>query len=189
MATATSTGYCMRCKATATVTADHDEDGRPATQGTCAVCATKVFKIGAASRSRVSPRLLTCERSQVGGKPWEVESARAQCVTVAGVRNCSSAVRCARAWPAVRSTTRRVCARIVDRERQFCLSLVLTEYHQHPEIRRPRGAVCQERRPATFAAVTRRAAWPTTADLGFVPRRTTQRSHGANKTGPPTEMA
>lgn len=93
----------------------------------------------------MSPRLLTRERSLVGGKPWDVESARApmaSCVTVAGSgiarRPCS-----ARASGRLRSPTHPgVCARstrpamsgIVDRERQFCLSRVLTEYRQRLEI-------------------------------------------------------
>jgi hypothetical protein len=40
----------------------------------------------------------------------------------------------ARAWPASDQRRTGVCARIVDRERQFCLSLVLTEYRQLLEI-------------------------------------------------------
>ena len=53
MATATTTGYCMKCKAQRDM--KHPEqitmkNGRPATQGTCAVCATKIFKIGAATK-------------------------------------------------------------------------------------------------------------------------------------------
>ena len=51
MATATSTGYYMKCKAHREIKDSQQitmKNGRPATQGTCAVCATKVFKIGAA---------------------------------------------------------------------------------------------------------------------------------------------
>ena len=85
----------------------------------------------------MSPRLLTRERSQVGGKRWEVESPAptAPCVTVAGSgiarRPCG-----ARAPGRPQITDAPVCLqrRIVDRERQFCLSLVLTEYRQLLEI-------------------------------------------------------
>jgi hypothetical protein len=41
----------MKCKAHREIKDSHQitmKNGRPATQGTCAVCATKVFKIGAA---------------------------------------------------------------------------------------------------------------------------------------------
>jgi len=53
MATATTTGYCMKCKAERDMKNPEQitmRNGRPATQGTCAVCATKIFKIGAATK-------------------------------------------------------------------------------------------------------------------------------------------
>jgi len=51
MATATSMGYCMKCKAQRDMQNPEQitmKNGRPATQGTCQVCGTKIFKIGAA---------------------------------------------------------------------------------------------------------------------------------------------
>ncbi len=41
--------YCMKCKAKREMKGPKDikmKNGRPATQGTCPVCATKMFKIG-----------------------------------------------------------------------------------------------------------------------------------------------
>jgi hypothetical protein len=50
MTTATSTGYCMKCKAQREIKNAKQitmKNGRPATEGTCPVCSTKIFKIGA----------------------------------------------------------------------------------------------------------------------------------------------
>jgi hypothetical protein len=50
MATATVTGYCMKCKAQREIKNAKQitmKNGRPATEGTCPVCTTKIFKIGA----------------------------------------------------------------------------------------------------------------------------------------------
>ena len=47
---ATATGYCMKCKASREITNAKPitmKNGRPATEGTCPVCSTKMFKIGA----------------------------------------------------------------------------------------------------------------------------------------------
>ncbi len=50
-APAAATGYCMKCKTqremknTKQITM---KNGRPATEGTCPVCSTRMFKIGAA---------------------------------------------------------------------------------------------------------------------------------------------
>ncbi|MBI4329545.1 MAG: hypothetical protein HY685_06745 [Chloroflexi bacterium] len=41
--------YCMHCRKMRTIKSPSKitmKNGRPATQGTCAVCGTKVFKIG-----------------------------------------------------------------------------------------------------------------------------------------------
>jgi len=49
MATATSMGYCMKCKTQREIKNPEQitmKNGRPATQGTCPVCGTKIFKIG-----------------------------------------------------------------------------------------------------------------------------------------------
>ena len=44
-------GYCMKCKEKREIKdaqAVTMKNGKPATQGTCSVCGTKIFKIGAA---------------------------------------------------------------------------------------------------------------------------------------------
>ena len=45
-----ATGYCMKCKTTREITNSKPitmKNGRPATEGTCPVCSTRMFKIGA----------------------------------------------------------------------------------------------------------------------------------------------
>jgi hypothetical protein len=45
------TGYCMKCKASRDIKdpqAVTMKNGKPATQGTCPVCGTKIYKIGKA---------------------------------------------------------------------------------------------------------------------------------------------
>ncbi|MDO8670611.1 MAG: DUF5679 domain-containing protein [Dehalococcoidia bacterium] len=42
--------YCVKCKAKREITAPKQvtlKNGRPATEGTCPVCSTKLFRIGA----------------------------------------------------------------------------------------------------------------------------------------------
>jgi len=42
-------GYCVKCKAKKDIVDPKDitmKNGRPATQGTCPTCNTKIFKIG-----------------------------------------------------------------------------------------------------------------------------------------------
>src|SRR5204863_9364305 len=49
-APATATGYCMKCKTQREIKNAKPitmKNGRPATEGTCSVCSTKMFKIGA----------------------------------------------------------------------------------------------------------------------------------------------
>jgi hypothetical protein len=49
-APATATGYCMKCKTQREIKNPKQitmKNGRPATEGTCSVCSTKMFKIGA----------------------------------------------------------------------------------------------------------------------------------------------
>jgi hypothetical protein len=46
----TVTGYCMKCKTQREINNAKQitmKNGRPATEGTCAVCSTRMFKIGA----------------------------------------------------------------------------------------------------------------------------------------------
>ena len=48
--TAQAAGYCMKCKATREITNPKlitMKNGRPAIEGTCPVCSTRMFKIGA----------------------------------------------------------------------------------------------------------------------------------------------
>jgi hypothetical protein len=47
---AVATGYCVKCKASREIKDAQQvtmKNGRPATQGVCPVCGTKIFKIGA----------------------------------------------------------------------------------------------------------------------------------------------
>ena len=49
-ATAKTTAYCMKCKTPREMTDAKPitmKNGRPATEGTCPVCSTRMFKIGA----------------------------------------------------------------------------------------------------------------------------------------------
>ena len=51
MAAATSIGYCMKCKAQREIQDPKQitmKNGRLATDGSCQVCGTRIFKIGAA---------------------------------------------------------------------------------------------------------------------------------------------
>lgn len=45
-----ASGYCVKCKAPREILDPHQitmKNGRPATEGRCPVCGTRVFKIGA----------------------------------------------------------------------------------------------------------------------------------------------
>ncbi len=45
-----ATGYCMKCKTQREIQNSKQitmKNGRPATEGSCPVCGTKIFKIGA----------------------------------------------------------------------------------------------------------------------------------------------
>ena len=49
---ALATGYCVKCKASREIKDAQQitmKNGRPATQGVCPVCGTKIFKIGAST--------------------------------------------------------------------------------------------------------------------------------------------
>ena len=49
---AVASGYCVKCKASREIKDAKQitmKNGRPATQGTCPVCGTKIFKIGAST--------------------------------------------------------------------------------------------------------------------------------------------
>jgi Domain of unknown function (DUF5679) len=50
MESTVATGYCMKCKAQREIKNAKQitmKNGRPATEGACPVCGTKIFKIGA----------------------------------------------------------------------------------------------------------------------------------------------
>lgn len=45
-----ATAYCVKCKASREIVDPHQitmKNGRPATEGRCPVCGTRIFKIGA----------------------------------------------------------------------------------------------------------------------------------------------
>ena len=47
-------GYCVKCKSKREMKDEKQvtmKNGRPATQGTCSVCGTKMFKIGGIKKS------------------------------------------------------------------------------------------------------------------------------------------
>ena len=47
-------GYCVKCKSKREMNDEKQvtmKNGRPATQGTCSVCSTKMFKIGGIKKS------------------------------------------------------------------------------------------------------------------------------------------
>jgi hypothetical protein len=49
-----ASGYCVKCKATREIKDAKQitmKNGRPATQGICPVCGTKIFKIGAPGKA------------------------------------------------------------------------------------------------------------------------------------------
>ena len=48
-------GYCVKCKAKREMKDEREvtmKNGRPATQGICTVCNTKMFKIGGSKKSK-----------------------------------------------------------------------------------------------------------------------------------------
>jgi DNA-directed RNA polymerase subunit RPC12/RpoP len=48
-----ATGYCMKCKAQREIKNAKQitmKNGRPATEGACPTCGTKIFKIGAGTK-------------------------------------------------------------------------------------------------------------------------------------------
>jgi hypothetical protein len=53
-----ATGYCVKCKASREIKDPKQitmKNGRPATQGTCPVCGTRIFKIGAPDAAAARP--------------------------------------------------------------------------------------------------------------------------------------
>jgi hypothetical protein len=53
-----ATGYCVKCKASREIRDPKQitmKNGRPATQGICPVCGTRIFKIGALEPAAAAP--------------------------------------------------------------------------------------------------------------------------------------
>lgn len=53
-----ATGYCVKCKASREIKDPKQitmKNGRPATQGICPVCSTRIFKIGAPDAAAARP--------------------------------------------------------------------------------------------------------------------------------------
>ena len=53
-----ASGYCVKCKASRDIRDPKQitmKNGRPATQGTCPVCGTRIFKIGALEPAVATP--------------------------------------------------------------------------------------------------------------------------------------
>jgi len=50
-----ATGYCMKCKTQREIQNSKQitmKNGRPSTEGSCPVCGTKIFKIGAGAATK-----------------------------------------------------------------------------------------------------------------------------------------
>ena len=63
-------GYCVKCKAKRQIKGETQvvmKNGRPATKGTCAVCGTKMFKIGGGPSKAVKGK--TKSKSKAKPKP------------------------------------------------------------------------------------------------------------------------
>jgi hypothetical protein len=63
-------GYCVKCKAKRQIKGETQvvmKNGRPATKGTCAVCGTKMFKIGGGPSKAVKGK--TKPKSKAKAKP------------------------------------------------------------------------------------------------------------------------
>jgi hypothetical protein len=63
-------GYCVKCKAKRQIKGETQvvmKNGRPATKGTCAVCGTKMFRIGGGPSKAVKGK--TKPKSKAKAKP------------------------------------------------------------------------------------------------------------------------
>ena len=63
-------GYCVKCKAKRQIKGETQvvmKNGRPATKGTCAVCGTKMFRIGGGPSKAVKGK--TKQKSKAKAKP------------------------------------------------------------------------------------------------------------------------
>ena len=65
-------GYCVKCKAKRQIKGETQvvmKNGRPATKGTCAVCGTKMFRIGGGPSKAVKGKTKTKPKSKAKPKP------------------------------------------------------------------------------------------------------------------------
>jgi len=64
-------GYCVKCKAKRQIKGETQvvmKNGRPATKGTCAVCGTKMFRIGGGPSKAVKGKTKTKPKSKAKPK-------------------------------------------------------------------------------------------------------------------------
>jgi len=67
-----ATGYCVKCKASREILDPHQitmKNGRPATEGRCPVCGTRVFKIGALAPAEPAERGEEPAGPEAAGRP------------------------------------------------------------------------------------------------------------------------
>ena len=65
-------GYCVKCKAKRQIKGETQvvmKNGRPATKGTCAVCGTKMFKIGGGPSKAVKGKTKPKSKPTAKSKP------------------------------------------------------------------------------------------------------------------------
>ena len=65
-------GYCVKCKAKRQIKGETQvvmKNGRPATKGTCAVCGTKMFKIGGGPSKAVKGKTKPKSKPKAKSKP------------------------------------------------------------------------------------------------------------------------
>ena len=74
--------YCVKCKSKREIQSPQSitmKNGRPATQGTCPVCTTKVFRIGAAKQLAIpEPIILPALAKLETAKPGDTVSIKSR---------------------------------------------------------------------------------------------------------------
>ena len=74
-------GYCVKCKAKRQIKGETQvvmKNGRPATKGTCAVCGTKMFKIGGGPSKAVKGKTKPKSKSKAKSKPKAKSKAKSK---------------------------------------------------------------------------------------------------------------
>lgn len=64
-------GYCVKCKAKREIKGEKQitmKNGRPATTGTCAVCGTKMFRIGSGGGGKAKAKKAPAKKKSKGKK-------------------------------------------------------------------------------------------------------------------------